>query len=163
MDWIVLRRFASRLGITFCVFMGLFMLVETLNTGKIQTLTALGGPLLAGLGVFLSGLRSSITALPETVLIGTVAGVIDLQLRRELTVMQSSGLSVWRLFRAPIIMVLLFAGALSILGETTIITLNRNISGQPASRSAPVWLEQTGEDGSYLFHAQRVTASPPDA
>jgi lipopolysaccharide export system permease protein len=160
-DWIVLKRFTARLAITFVIFLGLFCLVESLNSSKMQALTLLGGPGLAVLGIVLSGLWSSIGALPVTVLIGTVAGVIDLQLRRELTVMQSSGQSIWRLFRAPLILVLVFAGAISIFGETTIISFNRSFLGQPANKGGATWIEQSGSDGDYVMHVQRATTTPP--
>lgn len=160
-DWLVLRRILTRFAITFIVFFGLFALVETLNTQKIQRLSALGGPGLALLGVVLTGLRSSIGALPVTALIGTVAGVIDLQARRELTVMLSSGISIWRLIFAPVAAVFLLACGISIFGETSIITLNRTVLGQPANRQGPSWLEQVGTDGAYILRAERVSGSPP--
>jgi lipopolysaccharide export system permease protein len=161
LDWLVLRRFTARFGVTLLVFLSLFMLVETLNTDKMKTLNSIGGPLIAALGVFLAGSRTSIMALPETVLIGTVASVIDLQLRRELTVMQAAGLSVWRLFRAPVIAMLAFAALLSIVADTSIISFNRNLFGQLASNTTDIWLEQNGDDDPYLLHASRVTSKPP--
>ena len=84
----------ARVTLTVLVFLALFSLVESLNTTKLRTLTSLGGPPLALAGVLLSALRSSIGALPVTVLIGTSAGVLDLQARRELTIVQATGRSI---------------------------------------------------------------------
>ncbi len=160
-DWVVLRRLSARLAVTYLVFFGLFCLVESLNTPKLQTLNALGGPPLALLGIILSAFASSVGALPVTVLIGTVAGVIDLQVRRELTVIQSTGISIWRAMRAPIALVLVFSALASIPGPTIIIMLNRSMLGQPASHSGPIWLEQGSGDDAYILNADRVTANPP--
>src|SRR3954470_5192852 len=66
-DWLVLRRIMGRLLLTVVIFLALFSLVESLNTAKLKTLSALGGPLLAVAGILLSALRSSIGALPVTV------------------------------------------------------------------------------------------------
>jgi lipopolysaccharide export system permease protein len=160
-DWLVLRRIMLRITITVTIFFGLFALIESLNVQKMQVLSHMGGPALALLGIVLTGLRSSIGALPVTVLIGTVAGVIDLQLRRELTVIQASGLSIWRVMFAPVLLVFAIATVVSISGDSTIISLNRAYLGAAPSRSGPIWMEQKGPDGAYILRADRATANPP--
>ena len=161
-DWLVLRRIFARVALTVTIFLALFSLVESLNTSKLSTLSSLGGPLLALSGILLSALRSSIGALPVTVLIGTIAGVLDLQARRELTIIQASGRSIWTVVRAPLVVIFVLCSVISIGGETMLILGNRLLPGQPINRdSGTVWLEQHGKDGDYILRAERLTADPP--
>lgn len=160
-DWLIIRRIAVRLGVTFVVFFALFALVESLNTAKIQGYTKLGGPLLAGLGMALSGLRTAISALPIITLIGTVAGIIDLQQRRELTIIQSAGFSIWRAMRAPLTMIVLVGLIVAVPGDSVVLTLSRTFLGQSSGKGGVVWLEQNGTDGHYLLRASRVGLDPP--
>lgn len=161
-DWLVLRRIFARILLTVAVFLALFSLVESLNASKLSTLSSIGGPPLALAGVLLSALRSSIGALPVTVLIGTIAGVLDLQARRELTIIQATGRSIWTVIRAPVVLVFVLATIISLGGETALIMGNRLLPGQPINReSGPTWLEQRGADGTYVVQAQHLSASPP--
>jgi len=161
-DWLVLRRVFARIALTIAVFLALFALVESLNTNKLSTLSSLGGPPLALAGVLLSAFRSSIGALPVTVLIGTIAGVLDLQARRELTIIQATGRSIWTVIRAPLLLALILSTAVSLGGETALIMGNRLLPGQPINHeTGPTWLEQRGTDGAYVLEAQHLTATPP--
>lgn len=161
-DWLVLRRVIARIVLTLVIFLALLALVESLNTTKLRVLNSLGGPPLAAAGIVLSALRSSLGALPVTVLIGTIAGVLDLQARREFMIVQALGVSIWRVARAPLILVLLLTAFASIGGETLLILGNRAMPGEPINNQAgSTWLEQHGKDGNYLLHAERLTADPP--
>ncbi len=161
-DRLVLRRVMARILLTMLVFLALFALVESLNTSKFNTLSALGGPPLALAGVLLGALRASIGALPVTVLIGTIAGVLDLQARRELTVVQATGRSIWSIIRAPVIVTFLGAAVISTVGDTALILGDRVLPGQPISRpSGPTWLEQHGAGVKYILRAERLSADPP--
>jgi len=161
-DWIVLRRVFARVLLTVTIFFALFALVESLNTGKLTTLSSIGGPLLAASGIVLSALRSSIGALPVTVLIGTIAGVLDLQARRELTIIQASGYSIWGVVRAPLLLVFVLCGLIATGGDTLLILGDRLLPGHPINRESGVtWLEQHGKDGDYILRADRLTADPP--
>ena len=161
-DWLVLRRVFARIALTVLIFLALFALVESLNTNKMSTLSALGGPLLAAAGVVLSALRSSIGVLPVTALIGTIAGVLDLQARRELTIIQATGRSIWTVVRAPVLVVFVICAVISVGGETLLIMGNRLLPGQPINRDSGItWLEQHGKDGDYILRADRLTADPP--
>ena len=91
-DWIILRRVASRVGLTVLVFFGLMMLVESLDGWRFDHLSSIGVPQLAVLGIITSAARWVIKTLSVTVLIGAVIGVIDLQARRELTVIKATGM-----------------------------------------------------------------------
>ena len=115
----------ARVTLTVLVFLALFALVESLNTTKLRTLSSLGGPPLALAGVLLSALRSSIGALPVTVLIGTIAGVLDLQARRELTIIQATGRSIWTVLRAPLVVCFILALLISTAGDTALILGDR--------------------------------------
>ena len=161
-DWLVLRRFAYRIAITVMVFFALFALVGTLDTGRIRMLSALGGPLLSAAGIALSALRSSIGILPITALLGTIAAVLDLQSRRELTIILSTGHSIWSVARAPILAMVVFSAVMSIGGETLIILANRAMPGYSGTTTRnQTWLEQSGKDGRYILRAAAVTANPP--
>jgi len=161
-DWLVLRRVMARVTLTVLVFLALFALVESLNTTKLRTLSSLGGPPLALAGVLLSALRSSIGALPVTVLIGTIAGVLDLQARRELTIIQATGRSIWTVLRAPLVVCFILALLISTAGDTALILGDRLLPGQPINHdNGPTWVEQTGADGTYVLRAEHLTADPP--
>jgi lipopolysaccharide export system permease protein len=160
-DWLVLRRFAFRVTLTIAVFFALFALVESLNTNKFRMLSSFGGPPLAVAAIVLSAIRSSIGVLPITVLIGTIAGVLDLQARRELTIVQATGHSIWTIARTPLIVAFVLTAVLSILGETAVVTAGRMMPGNSNSAVGVTWLEQTGEAGDYILQAQAVTANPP--
>jgi lipopolysaccharide export system permease protein len=118
--------------------------------------------MLAVAGILLSALRSSIGALSVTVLIGTIAGVLDLQARRELTIIQATGRSIWQVARAPVAVAFLAAILISTLGDTALIVASRLLPGQPINGdNGPTWLEQRGKDGDYVLKAERVTSDPP--
>lgn len=152
----------ARIALTVVVFLALFSLVESLNTSKLHTLTAIGGPPLALAGILLSGLRSSIGALPVTVLIGTIAGVLDLQARRELTIIQATGRSIWTVLRAPLVVCFVLAALISTAGDTGLILGDRLLPGQPINHDNGVtWIEQKGADGAYILEADHLTADPP--
>jgi lipopolysaccharide export system permease protein len=161
-DWLILRRVMARIALTLVIFFALLALVESLNTTKLRVLNSLGGPPLAAAGIVLSALRNSLGALPVTVLIGTIAGVLDLQARREFMIVQALGISIWRVVRAPLILVLLLTAFASMGGETLLILGNRAMPGEPINNQAgSTWLEQHGKSGIYLLHAERLTADPP--
>ena len=81
-DWIILRRLSARIAVTLVVFFGLLCLVESLDTWRFDTLTKIGGPLLALLAIVTGAARTLIGTLAVTVLIGTIIGVLDLQSRQ---------------------------------------------------------------------------------
>ena len=156
-DWIVLRRLAARIGVTVLVFFGLLCLVESLDTWRFDTLSRIGGPLLALSAIATGAARTSIGTLAVTVLIGTIIGVLDLQARRELTVIKATGVSIWRVLRAPVI----GAFILGCVAAFVVAPLALNVSrGLPVSsaraNSEAIWLEQRGADGPYILQAERA-------
>src|SRR5690242_4436121 len=130
-DWLVLRRVMARIFLTLAIFAALLGLVESLNTTKLRVLSSLGGPMLAAAGIVLSALRDSLGALPVTVLIGTIAGVLDLQARREFMIVQALGTSIWRIVWAPVLLVLVLTAVVSMGGDTLLIMGNRALPGEP--------------------------------
>lgn len=152
-DWIVLRRLSGRVGLTIAVFFGLFALVESLDTWRFQALSKIGGPLLAILAIVSNAGRSVIGTLAVTVLIGVIIGVLDLQARRELTVIKAAGRSIWQVMRAPLLAAFLLGVGAALLADTLAIEINRAlpVSG---SRSGALWLEQRGADGAYILMAE---------
>ena len=101
-DWVIVRRLLGSIGLTLSVMYGLVLLVESLSTSRFQALMTLGGPGTAVLAIAASAARWVIDTLALTVLVGAIAGLLNLQTTREMTVIKSSGISVWRLMRAPL-------------------------------------------------------------
>jgi len=140
------------------------MLVESLDGWRFDHLSRLGGPQLAILGIIASGARWVIKTLSVTVLIGAVVGVIDLQARRELTVIKATGMSIWRVLRAPTIAVLLAGLAVSLVAEGITTKINRDLSpSQPGGNrgitpSGDLWLEQGVAGQRYVVTARHVLA-----
>jgi lipopolysaccharide export system permease protein len=156
-DWIILRRLSARIGVTVLVFFGLLCLVESLDTWRFDTLTRIGGPLLALLAIVTGATRTVIGTLAVTVLIGTIIGVLDLQSRRELTVIKATGVSIWRILRAPVIAAIILGSLAAFVVAPLAINVNRSlpVSSARAGNEA-IWLEQTGADGPYILHAERA-------
>lgn len=153
-DWIILRRLSARVGLTVLVFFGLLCLVESLDTWRFQTLSKIGGPLLPLLSIVSGASRTVIGTLAVTVLIGTIIAVLDLQSRRELTVIKATGMSIWRILRAPLAGAVLLGLLAAFAGDTLAIQVSRML---PASKtSGDLWLEQTGADGDYILRAEHV-------
>ena len=84
------------------VIFGLVLLVESIDV------TRLGLPHRPSAGRNWRSCRSqraparwTIRTLSVTVLIGAIIGILDLQVRHELTVIKASGHSIWKIMRAP--------------------------------------------------------------
>lgn len=154
-DWVILRRLAARVGMTVVVFFGLLCLVESLDTWRFTALTKAGGPLLALTGIAIGAFRTIVGTLPVVLLVGTIIGVLDLQSRRELTVIKATGVSIWRIVLFPVLAAVILGGFISFVGDPFAISVGR---GLPAARSSggPLWLEQRGSDGFYILNADRV-------
>lgn len=156
-DWVIVRRLAARIGITLTVFFGLLCLVESLDTRRFQGLSAFGGPLLAIGGIATGAARTLVGISPVIVLIGTILAVLDLQARRELTIIKASGTSIWRILLAPVLLAVALGSAVSFVGDSAAITFSRGLPvGGAGSKSDEIWLEQRGTDGFYILQAQRV-------
>ena len=142
-DWIILRRLSARIAVTVLVLFGLLCLVESLDAWRFETLSKIGGPPLAILAIVIGATRSTVGTLPVTVLIGTIVGVLDLQARRELTIIKATGISIWRVLRAPLV----GAIALGIVAASVVAPFAINVSrGLPVllARPSSIWLEQKG-------------------
>lgn len=164
-DWLVLKRLGSRIGLTVVIFFGIMMLVQSLDGWQFAILSRRGGPMLAVLGIVASAARWVINTLSVTVLIGTIVGVIDLQSRRELTVIKASGMSIWRVLRAPTIAMIL-AGLVVSVGVVTLTTrVNRDLDPSTPSQngaltaSGHLWLEQRGLAGDYILSARHTVGA----
>lgn len=159
-DIVVLRSLLSRIALVVVVFFGLMALVESLNTHRFGILSAAGGVPLATFGIVLSALRSSLIALPITVLMGTIAGMLDLQGRHEMTIIKASGLSLWRVAWLPVAVVFALALGASLLSQTWAVSSNRALpDGGSSDVARQVWLEQSGASGRYILRAGEMRAS----
>jgi len=152
-DRIVLGRVAARTALTVVVFFGLLCLVESLDTRRVDILTSVGGPILAIIGITVGAGRTILGTLAVTVLIGTIIAVLDLQSRRELTVIKASGISTWRVMRAPLLAAVGLGLAASLVVTPFTIGVSRELPTASRGDSGPIWLEQRGGDGAYILHA----------
>jgi lipopolysaccharide export system permease protein len=161
-DWVILRRMMSRIGVTLAVFFGLICLVESLDSWRFSYLSGIGGPQLAILAIVTSAVQWTIKTLPVTVLIGAVLGLYDLQSRQELTVIKTTGMSIWRVLRAPTIALILASLAVSLVIEGVTTQINRGLTpSQPGDNSllaqgGELWLEQGQPGQRYIISAQRI-------
>ena len=105
-DRLVLHRLATRIGVTVFIFYGLIALVESLDTWRFNYVAEEKGFHMALLMVAMSAVRWTIKTLPVTVLMGAILGLADLKGRHELTVIKASGISIWRVVRAPAIVLI---------------------------------------------------------
>lgn len=156
-DWIILRRLSARIGVTVLVFFGFMCLVESLDTWRFNALSKIGGPPLALLAIVTGATRTVVGTLAVTVLIGTIIAVLDLQSRRELTVIKATGVSIWRMLRAPILAAIVLGGFAAFVVAPIAINIGRGLPVSAARSSGDtIWLEQTGADGTYILHAERA-------
>ncbi|KQU99521.1 LptF/LptG family permease [Devosia sp. Root105] len=162
-DLIIVRRVASNVGLTLAVLFGIVLLVESLNTSRFSALSATGGAPLALTAVALAAARWIIDTLPLTFLVGTVAGLLNLQATREMTVIKASGRSVWRVMILPLAVT--FAGGVlvTLLVDTAVIQLNRTLSLSTTSgevgSSGTLWLDERRGDVHYILEAGYVNPS----
>jgi len=158
-DWLVLNRLASRIGVTVFIFYGLIALVESLDAWRFNFVAENHGLPMAVLMVAMSAVKWTIKTLPVTVLMGAILGFIDLKQRHELTVIQSSGLSIWRIVRAPTVALMLVSLVVVLGAETASTMINRGLyptpPGQATSQTpaGEIWLEQRSGDTHYVMMA----------
>jgi lipopolysaccharide export system permease protein len=163
-DWLVLKRLASRIGTAVFVVYGLIALAESLDQWRFQVVTEQSGLLMAIVMVAMSAVRWTIKTLPVTVLMGAILGMADLKARHELTVIKASGISIWRAVRAPTIALLCISFFIGIGLETLSTQINRDLyptpPGQVAILTPPgeVWLEQEGDGGVHYVMMARSMA-----
>ncbi|MBL8599320.1 MAG: LptF/LptG family permease [Devosia sp.] len=159
-DWIILRRLGARIGLVVLVFFGLLCLVESLDTWRFETLNKIGGPLLALAAIVNGAARTSIGTLAVTVLVGTIIGVLDLQVRRELTVIRATGVSIWRVLRMPLIGAVILGCVAAFVIAPLTLNVSRILPVSAARTSGDaIWLEQRGADGPYILQAERARTS----
>lgn len=163
-DRLVVSRLATRIGVTVFIFYGLIALAESLDTWRFTFVSEQRGLPLAVLMVAMSAVRWTIKTLPVTVLMGAILGLVDLKVRHELTVIKASGISVWRVMRAPIIVLMILSFAIALGAETLSTQINRDLApippGQAAQLTPPgeTWLDQRGADGAHYVLMARSMA-----
>lgn len=159
-DWLILKRLLGRIGLTVLLAFGMVVLVETLDTWRFQHLAAIGGPLLGVVAMVASAALWTLNTLPVTLLLGSIIGLLDLQARRELTVIRATGVSVWRTLKAPLIAIFALGVAVSVVGDTAVVTLMRALSLNlpQAGASGDLWLEQEANGRTYVIYAAHPLA-----
>lgn len=158
-DWIIVRRLLGSIGLTLLILYGLVLLVESLSTSRFAALSRLGGPGLAILAIAASAARWVLDTLPLTVLVGAIAGLLNLQTTREMTVIKSSGASVWRLMRAPVATAIVLGLLISMGAHAAVVTLNRGLTvegGEARVGAGTFWLEERNAEQPYILEAGYV-------
>lgn len=161
-DLLVLNRLATRIATTVLIFYGLIALVESLDTWRFNYVSEQRGVATAVLMVAMSAVRWTIKTLPVTVLMGAILGLADLKARHELTVIKASGISIWRVLRAPVAALVLVSFFVALGAETISTQINRELNPTPpgqATQLTPageIWLEQRGEDAHYVLMARSM-------
>ncbi|HHY50354.1 MAG TPA: LptF/LptG family permease [Alphaproteobacteria bacterium] len=132
--------------------LGMISLAETLNTWRYEHLASIGGPLLGIVAIVGTAGIWTLNTLPVSLLIGAIIGLLDLQARRELTIIRASGISVWRTLRAPLIAVLVIGGLVAVVGDAALVILMRSlsISLPQAAATGALWMEQNGAGRTYV-------------
>lgn len=163
-DWVVLNRVGSRILVTALVFYGIIALVESLDTWRFNYVSETHGLHMAVVMVAMSAVKWTIKTLPVTVLMGAILGFIDLKARHELTVIQASGISIWRTVRAPVIALAIVSLAISLGVETLSTQVNRVLNPTPPGQASlltpagEIWLEQRSGDSHYIMLATGMQA-----
>lgn len=163
-DRLVLGRLATRIGATVFIFYGLIALVESLDTWRFNYVSEQKGFAMALLMVAMSAVRWTIKTLPVTVLMGAILGLTDLKAKHELTVIKASGISIWRVLRAPALVLIVISFFIGIGAETISTQINRELAPTPPGQAAQLtpagetWLEQEGEGGvHYVIMARSMS------
>ncbi|WP_375451654.1 LptF/LptG family permease [uncultured Devosia sp.] len=158
-DWLVLKRVGSRIAVTVLVIYGIIALVESLDTYRFNFIARNSGVVLAILSVAASAVRWTIKTLPVTVLMGAILGFIDLKTKHELTIIKVSGLSIWRVVRAPTIALIIASFAVALGVETLSTQVVRQLIPTPPGEAAlltppgEIWLEQRSGTQHYIMMA----------
>lgn len=161
-DWVIVRRLLGSIGLTLAIMYGLVLLVESLSTRRFDALMRMGGLGAAVLAIAASAARWLLNTLPLTVLVGAVAGLLNLQSTREMTVIKASGASVWRLMRAPLATALIVGLGITMGVHPLVVTIDRGLtaSGGEAQVSAGTfWMEERRADRRYILEAGYVHPS----
>lgn len=166
-DWVVLSRVGGRIATMVFVFYGLIALVESLDTWRFGYVADKQGVLMAILMVAMSAVRWTIKTLPVTVLLGAITGFLDLKARHELTVIAASGISIWRIVRAPTLALIAVSFVIALGAETVSTQINRELYPTSPGKSSmltedgEIWLEQRSGDYHYniLAHAMQPGGS----
>jgi lipopolysaccharide export system permease protein len=161
-DWLITRRLGSRIAMVVLVFYGLIALVESLDAWRFNYLTSVGGLPLALLAIIGNAARWTIKTLSVTVLLGAIIGILDLQARREMTVIKSAGISIWRIMVGPTLAVVIASLFISFVAETVVTQINRSVFPSPLTNngglnSGELWLEQGAEGERYVLMAKAVS------
>ncbi len=157
-DYLLIRRLSARIGLVIAIFIGLFVLATSLDPKLIKTLNEEGGPIRVILGLGSAATRIVLGSLPVPVVIGTIIAALDLQVTREMTVIKSTGLSIWRVLRAPLILAALGGVLVSALIEPLVVNYVKTLPlpNAPAGSGGVLWIEQDGADGPYILTATRA-------
>ncbi len=161
-DWVIVRRLLGSIGLTLAIMYGLVLLVESLSTSRFNALMRLGGAGMAVLAIAASAARWVLDTLPLTVLVGAIAGLLNLQSTREMTVLKSSGASVWRLMRAPLAAAVLAGLVVTTGAHAVVVTIDRGLTadgGEAQVSAGAFWLEERAGPVRYIIEAGYVHPS----
>lgn len=162
LDWFVTSRMASRIMGTVLVFFFMILLSESLDYWRFVRISRQSGEWAAWMAIGTAATRWTIKSLPVTTLLGAIIGLVEFQSHREFVVMKAAGVSVWRIMRGPVTFMLVLGLLVTLCLESVSTQINREFNPTPpglgggvARSTSGVWLDQTGEEGSYILGARR--------
>ncbi|MCF6344074.1 MAG: LptF/LptG family permease [Devosiaceae bacterium] len=161
-DWHILKRLASKIALVVLIFYGLIGLTESLDTWRFTLLSQAQGQSVAIMAILASAAKWSIKVLPITVLIGSIIAILDLQAHRELIIIKSNKISIWRILFAPIIFLIIISYSVSIFLDAKVTQINRSIMPTPLTttptigKDKQVWLVQYSQDKRYIVQGRRA-------
>jgi len=94
--------------------------------------------------------------------VGAIAGLLNLQSTREMTVIKASGASVWRLMRAPLAAAILLGLAISLGLHTGVVLVDRSLTadgGDTQVSAGAFWLDERVAPAHYILEAGYVHPS----
>lgn len=156
-DWLLTKRIGGRVLLTLTMVFGLLCLVESINTWRFNALAANGGWIRGFMGIITHAGVWLLATLPITVLVGAIAGLLDLQARREMTIIRAAGASVWRTLRFPVLGTLALGAFVAFAADPALVSLMRSFTITPpdARAAGSIWLEQHAGQHRYIVYASR--------
>lgn len=162
LDLVMLKRVGGRVILSIVVAYGILAILESLDWPRYLYLVNAGGLPLALTALAAAAGRWALRTLPVTVLVGTIIGVLSLQARHELNIIKASGVSIWRIVRAPILAIAAGGLVVSLLVDSAVTQLDRSVNPMQTNDTGAVtpdgafWLQQSADGFRYVLRAGRA-------
>lgn len=166
---LITARLFSRILLVVCIFFGILLLVEFLDTGRFRQTAEISGPIAPILLSVISALRWSMLTLPVTVLIGSILAMIELHRQREMVIIASAGHSIWAILKWPALAIVLAGGFMSVVVDGYAIKAYQALDSAQIGwgraygvQNREAWFKQTGSEGNFFIYAKSVSNGGTD-